>query len=161
MTAPDVLIFQRESKAFSGEGGYVAAGYDLTGAGPLPCRGGKGERYDIPVPRDRSDPGAHIHPGRRYTGCSGSRDQLRALAREIPEDPGVLGKTIDLDRRPYTIVGVMPQDFEFPLDAGRLSHRDVWVPLSLTPVEKSSEGENYDYGSWSGFGQVSAQLKHK
>ena len=33
VTAPDVLIFQRESKAFSGEGGYVGADYDVTGAG--------------------------------------------------------------------------------------------------------------------------------
>jgi putative ABC transport system permease protein len=57
-----------------------------------------------------------------------------------------LGKTIDLDRRPYTIIGVMPRNFEFPLDAGRLSRRDLWVPMSLTPVEKDSEGENYDYG---------------
>jgi putative ABC transport system permease protein len=40
----------------------------------------------------------------------------------------------------------MPRDFEFPLDAGRLSHRDLWVPMSFTTVEKNSEGENYDYG---------------
>ena len=33
VTAPDVLIFQRESKAFSGEGGYISAAYDVTGAG--------------------------------------------------------------------------------------------------------------------------------
>jgi putative ABC transport system permease protein len=33
VTAPDVLIFQRKSKAFSGEGGYIGAGYDVTGAG--------------------------------------------------------------------------------------------------------------------------------
>ena len=33
VTAPDVLIFQRESKAFSGEGGYIGACYDVTGAG--------------------------------------------------------------------------------------------------------------------------------
>ncbi len=57
-----------------------------------------------------------------------------------------MGKTIDLDRRPYTIIGVMPRNFEFPLDAGRLSRRDLWVPMSFTPVEKNSEGQNYDYG---------------
>ena len=61
-------------------------------------------------------------------------------------DLGILGKTIDLDRRPYAIIGVMPRDFEFPLDAGRLSHRDLWVPMSFTTVEKNTEGENYDYG---------------
>ena len=33
-------------------------------------------------------------------------------------DPNVLGTTIDLDRRPYTIIGVMPRNFEFPLDLG-------------------------------------------
>ena len=33
VTAPDILIFQRESKAFSGEGGYIGTDYDLTGAG--------------------------------------------------------------------------------------------------------------------------------
>ena len=33
-------------------------------------------------------------------------------------DLDILGKTIDLDRRPYAIIGVMPRDFEFPLDAG-------------------------------------------
>ena len=70
-----------------------------------------------------------------------------SLWRErFQSDPGILGKTIDLDRRPYTIVGVMPESFEFPLDAGRLSHRDLWVPMSFTSVEKNSEGENYDYG---------------
>jgi putative ABC transport system permease protein len=61
-------------------------------------------------------------------------------------DPGILGRTIDLDRRPYAIIGVMPGNFEFPLDAGRLSRRDLWVPMSFTTVEKKSEGENYDYG---------------
>jgi predicted permease len=59
----------------------------------------------------------------------------------------VLGTTIDLDRRPYTIIGVMPRSFEFPLDAGRLSHRDLWVPMSFTPVEKKSEGNNFDYSA--------------
>ena len=62
-------------------------------------------------------------------------------------DPHVLGTTIDLDRRPYTVIGVMPRSFEFPLDAGGLSHRDLWVPMSFTTVEKKSEGNNFDYSA--------------
>jgi putative ABC transport system permease protein len=45
-------------------------------------------------------------------------------------DPSVLGRTISVDRRPHTIVGVMPASFRFPSPAAR-----IWLPLpdSRTP----------------------------
>jgi predicted permease len=147
VTAPDVLIFQRESKAFTGEGGYIGAGYDVTGAGaPFHAAAERVTASLFPI--------LGIDPllGRTFTQ---KEDENTApvtvisysLWRErFQSDPGVLGKTIDLDRRPYTIIGVMPRNFEFPLDAGRLSRRDLWVPMSFTSVEKNSEGLNYDYG---------------
>lgn len=147
VTAPDVLVFQRESKAFSGVGGYVGASYDVTGAGgPFHAAA---ERVTAPL---FSVLGVGPMLGRTFTQ---KEDEDAAAVTVISyslwrerfqSNPSVLGKTIDLDRRPYTIVGVMPRSFEFPLDAGRLSHRDLWVPMSFTPVEKNSEGENYDYG---------------
>jgi predicted permease len=147
VTAPDILIFQRESKAFSGVGGYIGAGFDVTGAG-APFRAAS-ERVTASL-----FPTLGVDPllGRTFTQ---KEDENAApvtvisysLWRErFQSNPGILGKTIDLDRRPYTIVGVMPRSFEFPLDAGRLSHRDLWVPMSFTSTEKNSEGENYDYG---------------
>jgi predicted permease len=147
VTAPDVLIFQRESKAFSREGGYVSAAYDVTGTGaPFHATA---ERVTASL-----FPALGIDPllGRTFTQEEDENNVPVAvisysLWRErFQNNPDVLGKKIDLDRRPYTIIGVMPQNFEFPLDAGRLSHRDLWVPMSFTPVEKNSEGENYDYG---------------
>lgn len=39
-------------------------------------------------------------------------------------DPAILGKAIDLDGKPYTVVGVMPDGFQFPISS---KARDMWV----------------------------------
>jgi len=148
MSAPDVLIFQRESKSFSGVGGFIESAYELTGAG-APFKAGA-ERVTSSL-----FPLLGIEPllGRIFTqqedeNASPVTVISYALWKErFHSDRNVLGTTIDLDRRPYTIIGVMPRSFEFPLDAGRLSHRDLWVPMSFTPVEKKSEGDNFDYSA--------------
>jgi putative ABC transport system permease protein len=148
MTAPDVLIFQRESKAFSGVGGFIASAYELTRAGaPFKARAERVTSSLFPI--------LGIEPllGRIFTqqeddNASPVTVISYALWKaRFHSDQNVLGTTIDLDRRPYTIIGVMPRSFEFPLDAGRLSHRDLWVPMSFTPVEKNSEGDNFDYSA--------------
>lgn len=42
-----------------------------------------------------------------------------------------LGKTVSLDDRVYTVVGVMPSDFDYPLAT------EIWAPLSLSGEEKN------------------------
>ena len=42
-------------------------------------------------------------------------------------DPRIVGKTIRVNARPTTVVGVMPPDFRFP------ELHDVWMPLELDP----------------------------
>lgn len=44
-------------------------------------------------------------------------------------DPGILGRSIRLDERIHTIVGVMPEDFGFPIN-----HR-FWIPLQALAHE--------------------------
>jgi macrolide transport system ATP-binding/permease protein len=46
-------------------------------------------------------------------------------------DPDVVGKTISLNQRPYTVIGVMPEKF---VGATVISAPDVWLPLSMEPV---------------------------
>ncbi len=147
VTAPDILIFQRESKAFSGEGGYISAGYDVTGAGaPFHAAAERVSASVFPVLGIDPLLGRTFTPEEDTNAAPVTVISYAFWREKLQSDPSAVGRTIDLDRRPYTVIGVMPQSFEFPLDAGRLSHRDLWVPLSLTPVEKNSEGENYDYG---------------
>src|SRR5262245_4565283 len=50
----------------------------------------------------------------------------RLWARRFGADPNILGQTLTLDSRPYTVVGVMPQDFDFPTKETAL-----WVPYGF------------------------------
>src|SRR5260370_34343443 len=50
-------------------------------------------------------------------------------------DANVLGGKILLYRKPYTVIGVMPRDFEFPLNPGHVNQGEFWLPLSLQPEE--------------------------
>jgi putative ABC transport system permease protein len=56
-----------------------------------------------------------------------------------------LGSAIVLDRKPYTVVGVMPAGFEFPHRgaSSNATPADVWLPLVFTPFEKQARGMMY------------------
>jgi putative ABC transport system permease protein len=53
----------------------------------------------------------------------------RIWRRRYHSDPNVIGRAITISEEPYTIVGVMPSDFEF-----RYSEAELWIPLRLTPA---------------------------
>jgi len=46
-------------------------------------------------------------------------------------DPQLLGKTIRLNGRNYTVAGIMPPDFDYPVSM------ELWTPLALTATEKT------------------------
>ena len=62
-------------------------------------------------------------------------------------DPEVLGKDMQLAGRPYTIVGVMPDTFEFADAEARF-----WIPLAFTAEEKSDDRRHSN--NWSHVGRL-------
>jgi putative ABC transport system permease protein len=54
-----------------------------------------------------------------------------AWQRRFGGDAQMLGKTLSLNGRVYTIVGIMPKDFDYPVPV------ELWVPLALVPAEKA------------------------
>lgn len=42
-------------------------------------------------------------------------------------DPGAIGRTVTIDGRPYTVIGVMPEGFRFPI------REDLWTPFVIPP----------------------------
>jgi putative ABC transport system permease protein len=53
-------------------------------------------------------------------------------------DPDIVGKSVRIDNRPRTVVGVMPEDFDFPLNAC-----EVWAPLAFEPKDAQNRGNHY------------------
>jgi putative ABC transport system permease protein len=65
----------------------------------------------------------------------------RLWKRRFNSDPALLGKTLLLNGRSFTVIGVMPSSFEFPIplfnvQGAQFAERvDIWKPIAFTPAE--------------------------
>jgi hypothetical protein len=57
-----------------------------------------------------------------------------AWERLFGSDPAIVGKSVELSRRPYVIVGVLPRDFGIPSRA-----TDFWFALTPRPGQGSAQ----------------------
>jgi putative ABC transport system permease protein len=140
VTAREIATYSNASTAFSSLGGYMITSYELSG-GATP--------EEINASRFTASvfPTLNVRPilGRVFTQQEEDAHEPLAVISyalwltRFHRDPNILGTAIVLDRRPYTIIGVMPRSFEFPLEPGHLDQSQLWVPLSLTPAELSDE----------------------
>ena len=83
--------------------------------------------------------------GRVYSEaeCRPGQDSVAVLSyglwqRRFAGDPSVLGRTIELDQRTYSIVGVMPKTMQYPSTA------DIYLPFAPTPEKLANRGA-HDY----------------
>ena len=150
VTARAISNYPATSTAFSSMGGFTGASYEISG-------GSTPEQVNAARLSASIFPTLGVQPilGRVFTAQD--EDARRPLAvlsyglwsTRYHRDPAILGRSIDLDRASYTIIGVMPRSFEFPLLPGRINQAQLWVPLSLTADELSDANA----GSWN-FGMV-------
>jgi putative ABC transport system permease protein len=88
-----------------------------------------------------------VHPaiGRGFTAAEDTAGNAQVVVlsdgfwrRRFGADQSVPGRTIELNGRPTTIVGVMPPGFDFPSPS-----TDLWVPLQLGPPNPKTRGSHY------------------
>jgi putative ABC transport system permease protein len=55
--------------------------------------------------------------------------------RRFAADPSLVGKTLNLDGEAHTVIGVMPEGFDFPVGFASIQPPDFWQPLRLDPAQ--------------------------
>jgi putative ABC transport system permease protein len=140
VTAREIATYENATTAFASAGGYTRITYELAGTGtPEEIHGARLEA------RVFETLGVTPVLGRVFTEQEdAARVPLAVISygmwlNRFHRDAHILGSSITLDRQAYTIVGVMPRTFEFPLETGRLGQAQLWVPMSLTPEELSED----------------------
>jgi predicted permease len=147
VTGPDIVNYTRDTHSFTALGGYDKrpTPYELSGIGE-----------PVQVMATRVTPGVFaalgVQPllGRLYTRQEDDlHQQVTVLSyatwlSRFQGSSAIIGQKILLDRRPYVVIGVMPHNFEFPLVPGHLNHSELWVPMSLQPVELTGS----EQGTW-------------
>jgi putative ABC transport system permease protein len=138
----DFLSWKAEGQSFSDIAAYRPAAFNLT-EGDLPeliagmrVTANLPELLGVSPILGRSFRTDEDHPG---------RNQVVLLAhglwqRRFVADPGVIGRVVRMNGLPFTVVGVMPPAFRFPLEA------EIWMPMGFTPADLQSRDNHVIWG---------------
>src|SRR5215207_2777394 len=129
------LDWKEQSRAFEQMAVYQYAGLSMSGGGgdPVPVTGAAVSSDFFSVLRTQADRGRTFSPDEEQQG----RDQVVVLGhglwqRAFGADPNLVGRTVNLNSRTFTVVGIMPAGFEFPAEA------ELWVPLAWDAAERQT-----------------------
>lgn len=136
---PDFLDWRERNRVFTGvaiyDGGWD---YTLTGSGEpeeLSCTWVAYNAFEV----------LGVAPILGRTFAAGEERWKNGLAvilshdlwsRRFDAKPDVIGRTITLNNRPHTVIGVMPPGFKFPAAA------DLWAPLGPIMDNRTEHGWN-------------------
>ena len=124
--------WKAQSSVFEQMAIYSYTGLSLsTSNDPLPLIGAAVSSDFFSVLRSNAMQGRTFTPDEEQLG----RDQVVVISnalwqRAFGANPNIMGQTLTLNSRSFTVVGIMPAGFEFPREA------DLWVPLAWDDKER-------------------------
>ena len=151
--AVDFLELRRSSRELSELAALAGAEFNLTGTGePERLYGARVSSNFLSMVGVEPAIGRTFAPDEDQPG----RDQVVILShdlwvRRFGSDSSIVGRPVTLNGQPFTVIGIMPRDFLFPV--GRQLHQyvplgprvDIWKPMAFSRGEATSEG-SWNYG---------------
>ncbi len=133
VSVPEYVDYRDRAQSFSSTAAFATGNFNLTGDG-------EPERVEATATTASlfRTLGVQSIVGRTFTEQEDTpgNDHVVVLSygvwqRRFGADAGVVGQPIMLDNEPFTVVGVMPETFDYPADT------DIWVPIAFDPPQAS------------------------
>jgi predicted permease len=133
LSYPNFTDFARDARSFEGMAAIRLHDYTLTGQGePTLVVGGSVTANLFSVLGGRALLGRGLVPADGAPEAPAVAVLSERIWRErFGADPAVVGRTVTLDARPATVVGVMPATFKTPPEA---PPTELWLTLAHDPV---------------------------
>jgi putative ABC transport system permease protein len=153
VSAPEYLDWEKQTRSYERIAAFNFANFNLTG-GDMP------ERIQGAVVTPSLFPLLGVQPikGRVFNDAEFGEGNdgvvvisERLWRRRFNSDPQLVGTQVSVNGRSFTVVGIMPANFEFPLplfgvQGGTFAERaDMWKPIAFTKNELESRGSR-SYG---------------
>jgi len=139
---PEYLDWRMQNHSFSAFAGMSPFGtIDFEGpSGPVSLRKVQASDNFFDVFGVRPILGRAFAPGEDQPG----KNNVVVLSYEVWQQQfggqrDVIGKVVKLDGRPYTVIGVMPAGFRYPISM----HNGIYVPLYMADQMRSSRGSHW------------------
>ena len=131
LSYPDFEDLRQETRRFEGLSGFVGQSVNLTGREePMRVRGGFVSDNFFRIVRTEAAQGRAFLPG---VDDKPGADLVCVVQHETWQtlfggDPALVGSKLILNNEPYTVAGILPEGFRFPLD-----QIEVWIPYHKWP----------------------------
>jgi putative ABC transport system permease protein len=147
-SVPDYTYVRSHAKSFRGMGAYREQDYELSGNGDsIRIHGERITASLFPVLGVTPELGRNFTEQEDSTGAAVVVLNHRFWRDHFASNTDVIGKTITLNRRPYTVIGVTKRSLVFP-NHGELYNStpaEIYVPMYFTPTELKDVGDEFDY----------------
>ncbi len=139
LSAANYLDWQQQNHVFEKSAIYTYTDLRLTGAGePKALPAGRVESTYFSVLGAKPMLGRAIVEGDEQPGHENVVVLTYKLWKsEFGGDTGIVGRNVQLNGKAYTVIGVMPANFEKP------SWAKLWTPLVWEPAERAVRGEHH------------------
>ncbi len=149
VSAQEYLDYHSQNRVFSETAAFETADFNLTGTGePRRINAARISASALPLLNVTPELGRNFSPEEDHYGS----DRVVLLSHSLWQSqyssaPDIVGKSIYLDETAYTVVGVMPASFRFPLDGAPASERaSLWLPMAFAPNLLRPDNRTMEFG---------------